>query len=305
VRKLNVDGPYYTYDAASHRYSRVTSDIYENIWSNDSDTGTSGSAAQHTLSDIEGISLQLWTLGDTQPISLYAPGTYYYVSKPIVTEDNNNSLIIKMNGEDTPVIGDIIKDKSYIKTADRTYFAKTKDPEKTKYSFYIPGEYYLRDAQHGDITGDDGQTYLLSNESYGVNNDTHYYERFNKHVMFDENNIFPQYLEWNPNIDVPDGVQLCWLKDKQVFEELEGYARDKNTLNGLLLETHKLFGADDTRDTDTVHGAINTLKDLTNNFATVKAGETVVIDDYGRMHSAPINNLDIEHRPNRIGGGDQ
>jgi len=240
------------------------------------------------MQDVEPISLHLYTLAGTGAISLYAPGTYYYVSNPVVTTDTTNSLVIDMDGTPTAVIGDIVKDKKYTKEPGRTYFSKITDPVIGENSFYITNEYYTLDNDHGNVEGDEtpANKYLLSENEF--DGDTTYYEKFDKYVYSDNKDIFPQYSKWNPNIVVPEGVQLCWLKDKQVFEELEGYARDKNTLNGLLLETHKLFGADDTRDTDTVHGAINTLKDLTNNFATVKAGETVVIDHYGRIHSAPI-----------------
>lgn len=240
------------------------------------------------MQDVEPISLHLYTLAGTGAISLYAPGTYYYVSNPVVTTDTTNSLVIDMDGTPTAVIGDIVKDKKYTKEPGRTYFSKITDPVIGENSFYITNEYYTLDNEHGNVESDETPVnkYLLSENEF--NGDTIYYEKFDKYVYSDNADIFPQYSKWNPNIVVPEGVQLCWLKDKQVFEELEGYARDKNTLNGLLLETHKLFGADDTRDTDTVHGAINTLKDLTNNFATVKAGETVVIDHYGRIHSAPI-----------------
>lgn len=55
-----------------------------------------------------------------------------------------------------------------------------------------------------------------------------------------------------------------------------------------MLETHNKFGTEDTRDVETVNGAINTLQDLTYNFATMKAGQPVLIDNYGRMHSAQM-----------------
>jgi hypothetical protein len=184
------------------------------------------------------------------------------------------------------VIGDIVKDKSYIKDDTRTYFIKEYEPLREADSFYIANEYYVRD-NNGAVEGDDANHYTLSTGSFS---NATYYERFNKAVYEDTNNVFPQYSEWNPSIIVPTGVTLCWLKDKHVFEELEGYARDKNTLNGLLLETHKLFGAEDTRDLDTVHGAINSIHDLTNNFATMQAGQNVLVDHYGRLHSGPVRN---------------
>lgn len=289
VRKFTAN-TYYSYDAVNSTYILITEDAYVNIWGDDGDSVSPDNWENrpHTMQDVEPISLHLYTLAGTGAISLYAPGTYYYVSNPVVTTDTTNSLVIDMDGTPTAVIGDIVKDKKYTKEPGRTYFSKITDPVIGENSFYITNEYYILDNEHGDIEGDEtpANKYLLSENAF--DSDTPYYEKFDKYVYSDSQDIFPQYSKWNPNIVVPEGVQLCWLKDKQVFEELEGYARDKNTLNGLLLETHKLFGADDTRDTDTVHGAINTLKDLTNNFATVKAGETVVIDHYGRIHSAPI-----------------
>lgn len=297
-----VSGKYYTYNAETSTYSVVTEDAYTDIWPDDSDNNYDPQAERpaHKMTDIDSISLHLYTLSGTEQTSLYAPGTYYYVAKPIETNDPYNYLeIMDENNENQTihVIGDIVKDKSYKKEPGRTYFSKKDEPVQTAKSFYISGQYYLRDDVNGDVESDEtpSHMYSLTNEVFNSNHD--YYERFNKHVLSDDFNIFPAFSEWNPNIEVPydetaeegqRGVQLCWLKDKQVYRELEGYARDKNTLNGLLLETHKLFGAEDTRDLNTVHGAINSIHDLTNNFATMKAGETVVIDEYGRMHSGQI-----------------
>lgn len=305
VRKF-VRGKYYTYNAETSTYSVITEDAYTDIWPDDSDDNYDSQAERpaHKMGDIATISLHLYTLSGTNQTSLYAPGTYYYVAKPIETNDPANYLAIKdPDNEDEyiHVIGDIVKDKSYKKEPGRTYFSKISNPAQTENSFYISGEYYLLDDLNGEVESDEtpSHKYSLTNETF--NSSDTYYERFNKYVLSDDFNIFPEFSEWNPNIEVPyddtkpegeKGVQLCWLKDKHVYRELEGYARDKNTLNGLLLETHKLFGAEDTRDLNTVHGSINSIHDLTNNFATMKAGETVVIDEYGRMHSGPIHGDD-------------
>lgn len=291
VLRRDMGGPYYTKDEVNKAYRLITEDIYRNVWSDDSnDDGTTGLSGEHMIGDISDISLYVYTLGQTETISLYAPGTYYYVDKWVETNNSTNSLEITDNGNQIRVIGNILKDKEQTKTEGRTYFIKEVNPTVTENSFYIANEYYLQSNNAGAIEGDDdtdpATKYLLTNESWDSTH--HYYERFDKHVIEDSNNIFPIYYKWNPNITVPDGVQLCWLKDKQVFEELEGYARDKNTLNGLLLETHKKFGTEDTRDVETVNGAINTLQDLTYNFATMEAGQPVLVDNYGRMHSAPM-----------------
>lgn len=297
VRKLDEGGPYYTYDVENNAYRKIKSDIYADIWSNDGDGSTSGSAGQHTLSNISSISLIVYTLDEqyrNNITSLYAPNTYWYINDPVTTENTVNSLeIVDDNDQPIRVIGDILKDMSLNKIEGRTYFTKRNDvdAELMENPFYIANEYYLQSNASGAIEGDDDTdpptTYALTNESW--NTTYHYYERFDKHVIEDSNNIFPIYYKWNPNIVVPNGVQLCWLKDKQIFEELEGYARDKNTLNGWLLETHKKFGVENTRDINTVNGAINTLQDLTNNFATMQVGESVIIDSYGRLHSAEVN----------------
>lgn len=280
---------YYTWDEAGKAYRLVKEDIYRNIWSDDvNDEGEEGRADGHTIEDIQNITLKLYTLARNAQISLYAPGTYYYVANPIETNDPNNSLEIKVSAESNEtikVIGDIVKDKSYTKDPNRTYFIKNTEATQKEDTFYISNEYYVRDNNDGTVQGDDNNKYTLSSGSFS---NVTYFERFNKAVYEDTNNVFPQFSEWNSSIEVPEDVTLCWLKDRHVFEELEGYARDKNTLNGLLLETHKLFGAEDTRDLDTVHGAINSIHDLTNNFATMQAGQNVLVDHYGRLHSGPV-----------------
>ena len=82
VLRRDMGGPYYTKDEVNKAYHLITEDIYRNVWSDDSnDGGTEGTSGEHMIGDIADISLYVYTLGQTETISLYAPGTYYYVDK--------------------------------------------------------------------------------------------------------------------------------------------------------------------------------------------------------------------------------
>ena len=290
VRKIHGDSgnvTYYAYNNEEKTYSLVTEDAFDDVWPDDGADSGSGSGSPHTLDDISGIHLNVYTLQSSNLISLYTPGVYYYVANPITkTASDNNTIQI---GDNTYVIGDIILDKDFEKDEDKVYLRKINNPVQTTTPFFINDEYYFRDDVNGTVKGDDSTSIedhkYIKIPTYAVGT---YYERFDKHVLADSNNIYPKYLRWNSNVEPPETITLGWLEDKPVFKELDGYAKDHNTLNGLILKAHELFGEDITRDTDTIRGAINTVNDLTESFATLKAGEVVVVDDYGRIHSAEL-----------------
>lgn len=165
---------YYIKDDVNHAYRLITEDAYRNIWSDDTnDDGTEGTAGEHLITDIpDNLSVYAYTLAkqDT-PVTVYVPGTYYYLEDWVVTDDSNHSLEITDQGNQKRVIGDILKDTSKDITQDRTYFIKNDEPELTENSFYVSNEYYLQDNNNtvGAIEGDDNTDpptkYLLTDES--------------------------------------------------------------------------------------------------------------------------------------------
>lgn len=70
--------------------------------------------------------------------------------------------------------------------------------------------------------------------------------------------------------------------------ELTGFARALNTINGLIVKINQFFKWDDelTRDTDTIQGCLNSIKDIINDFGLLIPGESLITDTYGRIVSA-------------------
>ena len=102
-----------------------------------------------------------------------------------------------------------------------------------------------------------------------------------------KNGNFPQYGLWNNEVGYVDG--LATRVEAYEMQELEGFARDFNTIHGLLLEIRKILETGDmlTRDQSTVQGSINILNDIIAKFARMTPTNVMIVDELGRVHGAP------------------
>lgn len=275
IKKWNSSINYYLYDEEEKTYKYVADDVYGDIWSDDSDAGATTedtTAGVHSLDDIARVGpVNVCTISKVTEVDLYAPGDYYYINNPITQNTNlDNTVSVIIDDVESHVIGDIILETSKERIEGRVYYTKQifAAPAKVEYEFYrSDGDYYLEDtnAVRDDfIIGDDNNRYIPSYGNFDIA--SNYYKKFDKYVYSDANNYYTQFSKWNPSNNsyttIPEGVILCWLKEKQVFKELEGYARDKNTINGLILQTNHKLGEENSIDESTVNGVINKAYDV-------------------------------------------
>ena len=118
---------------------------------------------------------------------------------------------------------------------------------------------------------------------------------YKKRDIFVTNDTLGKYDEgtpWSKDIlSVPASITLG-IRDKAYeIVPLEEFADSLNTIHGLILAINKKLEMDDTltRDTETVQGCINSIKDVLVKIEALKPSEMVVVDAYGRIHSAPAS----------------
>ena len=222
-------------------------------------------------------------------------------------EGESNGGTYKLSGTDftnEAVSGMIIHDQFY---EGGQYHYETTDSED--YSNYVldtyptktPGrDYFTLTAVGNPITN---ITFFDSHEYYQKNNADEYvlittntipenttiYKRKPLYVINDTADIYSRGAIWDFNTDyVPASITLGNQVESYGLEPLEDFARNINTMHGMLLKIRSIlsYTDKDTRDLRTVQGAINTLNDKIAQFATWKPGEVLLVDDYGRLHSA-------------------
>lgn len=143
--------------------------------------------------------------------------------------------------------------------------------------FYEPDKYY--DAN--------GNLYKDVNKPGDEN--TIFYKKKGIYVISDSANIYTPGAEWNTEASIiPATVTLGTRDEYYGMEVISNLARNENTIHGLILRLNKILESNNihTRDTKTVQGSINALNDILARFDKLKSGEFVVVDEYGRYHSA-------------------
>lgn len=130
-----------------------------------------------------------------------------------------------------------------------------------------------------------------------------YYLKRQSYVVEDSSNHLRVGQVWNVNTnEIPEGVKLGALfndvvdeliakghnvEKKYVWRELKGFAKDLNTINGLILQLNKTYRFDDelTRDLTTIKGTINTLRDYFAKFDILTPGYLLAVNAYGQLDS--------------------
>lgn len=169
-------------------------------------------------------------------------------------------------------------------------FKAGKKPIKVNKKFYEPYKYYTKVGDEfvlikDNLSADELKDLVDSNNIFAK--DTYY-------VYEDKAKIFQEGAEWNSNVTtVPPTVTLATRKEKTQIRPLEGFARDTNTIHGLLmLLNRKMLNGDiHTRDERTLQGAINSLNDKIAQFGKQTPNQVMVVDNYGRTQSAQTNTL--------------
>lgn len=175
--------------------------------------------------------------------------------------------------------GSYILDTAKTMTRGRQYFTITVEKLPDDIHFFEPGEYYqkITDEEWEKIDGEKPQGDFYKQKKY--------------YIYADEKNILEKGTEWNwEAAAIPPSITLATREDAYEMLPLVGYATKMNTINGMILQLNKMLEPGDrlTRDLDTVSGSLNVLRDTIARFSTMKSGEAVIIDMYGRIHSAPL-----------------
>lgn len=91
---------------------------------------------------------------------------------------------------------------------------------------------------------------------------------------------------------------MATRQEVATWVELKGFARNLNTIHGLILKINNLLEIDNTltRDTTTVQGCVNKLQDIIARFDALIPTELMVVDSYGRLRSAPY----ITSQPDKV-----
>ena len=173
--------------------------------------------------------------------------------------------------------------------------------EEMKVTFYEPNKYYYID--------DNGNYVIDMNSTKG---DYEYYNYYPLYVIPDKSNstIFPDGSLWNPNLSTEiatkNNVVLGTRKEAWRWKKLIGFARNLNTIHGLIVKINNILKIDDTetRDRNTVQGCINSMNDIMNRIDVLKPSCSLMTDEYGRIISTNSANTDAKLDQLEINTGD-
>ena len=131
-----------------------------------------------------------------------------------------------------------------------------------------------------------------------------YYVIKNFYIDSDTMNIMPHGQQWNNKIKhIPPSVSLATRDVGFTYYELVDFARKLNTIHGLILKMNQVIDSEDTdtRDLKTIQGALNTFNDWISHLGKLDSQDIVIVDNYGRLTSAPANvtqnSEGLNHKP--------
>ena len=172
-----------------------------------------------------------------------------------------------------------ILDKYPTKTHGNNYYKISVSGSPVNINFYDSYTYYQKNEDTGEyvlITSDTKPSGTI-------------YERNAYYVIEDSAGIYQKGAIWNFDANyVPATLTLGTRTEHWELQPITEFGRTINTMHGMLLKIRSIleYGDEDTRDLRTVQGALNTLADRIAQLSTLKPGEIMVVDDYGRIHSA-------------------
>lgn len=256
----------------------------------------------------EGLEKELDVLKPTHPI--------YYIDfeEPIKNLYEANKYFYRSEHQDDSSIVDYIKDKNskFDRNGNRLYYIKDNfDPISNLTALKPLGQYGHYYAPNKYYYFEDGQ-YIIDKSLYPktkIENGEEvlavdYFKRRDIYISEDTSGLLQKGSSWNMNAEaIPHSVTLGEREEVEYMKELKGFARNTNTLNGLIIDLNRLMATDkpDTRDRSTVQGAINYLNDTAIKIHTLTPGEFPVIDHYGRLNSGEMDLddwIDVKFDPN-------
>jgi hypothetical protein len=144
--------------------------------------------------------------------------------------------------------------------------------------FYEPDEFYT----YNELTGD----YELVKDLEKPSVVDKFYTADKYYIYEDTAGIYEKGAEWDVSIlEVPPTVTLAKREVAWELKPLEGFARQLNTMHGLILKINNMLLAGDklTRDQSTVQGTINKMNDLIARFHDLAPKKILAVDNYGRV----------------------
>ena len=220
--------------------------------------------AEFTGSESTAVVTDFYSLTREDAGTFYAPDTFYYQ-----TADGSYAV-----------------DRNESMTDEREYYDSVTFSFKEGMQFYVPNKFYIIDPVSGQYIVDKSKEFSSSKVYYKFNGSLY--------VINDSMNIFAPHSEWNDNItQVPASVKLGLRTEHISTKVLDNFARQLNTIHGLILQVNKMLEIDDfdTRDRATLQGCINIVNDIINKFEVLAPNNFLIVDDYGRVNTAHWDTL--------------
>ena len=190
--------------------------------------------------------------------NLYVTGKYYYI-------DSSNSYI---------------KAYSHLDRNTVYYLIDTIIP--LTQPFYIANTYYYESSAD----------YFELDISSTMTQGRRYYTAEKLYVVADYTGRCPYGYEWsNYSVFVPASVTLGKREDGRQFIEIKDFMKDGASINSDLLQLEKLLETNnlDTRDKNTMQGAINQVQDILYVLDRLVPRQMLFVNDFGQITSSTIN----------------
>lgn len=238
--------------------------------------------------------LQYYQLTKKKIDKFYAPDLYYYKVGEGLDSERKGSYILETNKRlrVNNVDGYSL---AHLTITNKDYHRINEHDTATnkRIYFYYPNYFYRKN----------GNEYVLAQEKTMNPNETYYVSK-NFYIDSDTMNIMPHGQQWNNKIKhIPPSVSLATREVGFTYYELVDFARKLNTIHGMILKMNQVIDSEDTdtRDLQTIQGALNTFNDWISHLGKLDSQDIVIVDNYGRLTSAPADvtqtNEGINHTP--------
>lgn len=240
--------------------------------------------------------LQYYQLKKKEINKFYAPDLYYYkvgegldskIKGSYILETNKRLRVNNVEGYSLAHLTITKNDYHKVNEHDTA--------TNKRIYFYYPNYFYRKE----------GDEYVLAQEKTMNPNETYYVIK-NFYIDSDTMNIMPHGQQWNNKIKhIPPSVSLATREVGFTYYELVDFARKLNTIHGMILKMNQLIDSEDTdtRDLQTIQGALNTFNDWISHLGKLDSQDIVIVDNYGRLTSAPANvtqtNEGLNHTPGK------
>lgn len=242
--------------------------------------------------------LQYYQLKKKKIDKFYAPDLYYYKVGEGLDSKRKGSYILETNKR---LRVDNVEGYSlaHLTITKNDYHRINEHDTATnkRIYFYYPNYFYRKD----------GDEYVLAQEKTMNPNETYYVIK-NFYIDSDTMNIMPHGQQWNNKIKhIPPSVSLATREVGFTYYELVDFARKLNTIHGMILKMNQLIDSEDTdtRDLQTIQGALNTFNDWISHLGKLDSQDIVIVDNYGRLTSAPANVTQTNEGLNHTAGKKQ